>query len=62
MQTIRGLIPEADQDAMTFHVIMADGKKIEASMRGPHREKILEAFQGYQSGVRVQIVALPNAR
>lgn len=54
-QTIRGLIPEADQDALSFHIQLVDGRKIPAPMREPHLETIKEAFVGYKEGVRVQL-------
>ena len=53
--TIRGMIPEADQDNMTFEILMADGRKARAPMTAQHRETIIEAFTGYKDGIRVSL-------
>lgn len=50
---IRGVIPEADQDEMTFKVQLIDGRKVRAPMATQHLEAIIEAFNGYKHGVRV---------
>lgn len=50
---IRGVIPEADQDALTFQVQLSDGRKVPSPMDEPHVDTILEAFNGFRSGVRV---------
>lgn len=54
-QTIRGIIPEADQEAWSFHIQLVDGRKIPAPMREPHLQTIKDAFVGYKEGVRVQL-------
>ena len=51
--TVRGTVPEADQDKMTFQVQLPDGRKIVAPMSTQHLDDVLEAFTGYQSGTRV---------
>lgn len=51
--TIRGSVPEADQDEMTFEIQLVDGRKVSAPMTEPHAEAVLEAFNGYKRGVRV---------
>ncbi len=53
--TQRGLIPEADQEAMTFHLLLSDGRKVKARMEGQVTEAVLEAFNGFRSGVRVAV-------
>ncbi len=53
--TLRGGIPEADQDDMTFELQMLDGKKISAPIPAQHMATILEGFNGYTSGIRVLI-------
>lgn len=53
--SVRGLVPEADQDDMEFEIQMADGRKIKAPITPQHRDAILEAFNGYQSGQKVLI-------
>ena len=50
---VRGSIPEADQDAMTFHLQLIDGRKISAPLAPQHVETILEAFASYRDGARV---------
>ncbi len=45
--SIRGLIPEADQDRMTFQVQLRTGHKIHAVMNEQNRETVLEVFNGY---------------
>jgi hypothetical protein len=52
---IRGSIPEANQDAMTFQIQLADGRKVEAPIPPQHLETILEAFKGYKQGSRIQV-------
>ena len=44
---VHGLIPEADQDRMTFQIQMAEGRKVNAVMDEQHRETILEVFNRY---------------
>lgn len=51
--TVRGAVPEADQDDMTFEVLLSDGHKVRAPMAMQHLDTILEAFTGYKSGSRV---------
>lgn len=51
--SIRGTVPEADQDDMTFEVQLVDGRKIKAPIATQHLETILEAFNGYKTGTRV---------
>jgi len=53
--TIRGTVPEADQDELTFEVQLSDGRKVKAPMALPHRDTIIEAFTGYKTGARVLI-------
>lgn len=53
--TVRGSIPEADQDDMTFELQMLDGKKITAPIPTQHMATILEGFNGYKSEIRVLI-------
>lgn len=53
--TVRGTIPEADQDDMTFELQLFDGHKIKAPLPAEHHEIIIKAFNGYQAGQRVAI-------
>ncbi len=51
--TVRGVVPEADQDNMTFQMQLPDGRKLPATMSEPHVDTILKAFNGYREGLRV---------
>ncbi|MCK4343185.1 MAG: hypothetical protein KAY37_15840 [Phycisphaerae bacterium] len=53
--SVRGAIPEADQDDMSFEIQLIDGRKVRAPMATQHLDTILEAFNGYKSGARVLI-------
>lgn len=51
--TLRGRIPAVDKDKLTFHLQLLDGNHVPASLESQHREKVLEAFTGYDVGTRV---------
>jgi hypothetical protein len=51
--SLRGTVPEADQDGMTFQVQIADGRKVRAPITEQHYETILDAFNGYKSGIKI---------
>jgi hypothetical protein len=51
--SVRGTVPEADQDAMRFELQLSDGRKVKAPIAAPHFDTILEAFTGYKTGTRV---------
>lgn len=51
--TIRGLVPEADQEKMTFQLQLVDGQRVAGPVHDQHLETIIEAFNGYRSGIRV---------
>jgi hypothetical protein len=53
--TIRGLVPEMDQDNMQFELQMADGKKLKAPISPQHRDIILATFNGYLEQQKIQI-------
>ena len=53
--TVRGSIPEADQDDMQFEIQMADGRKVKAPIEPQHRDTILKAFNGYENGQKAFI-------
>lgn len=53
--SIRGLVPEADQDSQTFELKLYDGRDIKAPITAQHREVIMEAFNGYSDGLRIQL-------
>ncbi len=50
--SIRGTVPEADQDDMTFEIQLLDGRKVKAPIASQHLDTILEAFNEYQNGMR----------
>ncbi len=50
--SIRGTVPEADQDDMTFEIQLIDGRKVKAPIASQHLDTILEVFNGYQNGMR----------
>jgi len=52
---VRGTVPEADQDDMTFEIQLCTGKKVPAPISLEHFDTIIEAFNGYGDGVRVQL-------
>ena len=49
---IRGAVPEADQDDMSFEIQLIDGTKVKAPIASQHLDTVLEAFNGYQNGLR----------
>ena len=51
--SIRGVVPEADQDEMTFEIQLIDGRKVKAPIAPQHLETIRNAFNGYKDGLRV---------
>jgi hypothetical protein len=53
--SVRGSVPEADQDDMSFEVQLVDGHKIKAPISAQHLDTILGAFNGYKSGTRVML-------
>lgn len=57
---IRGLIPEVDQDDMTFEIQLVDGRKIKAPLGAQTLEAVLEAFNSYKNGARVLVQGVGN--
>lgn len=53
--SLRGAICEADQRKSRFELELIDKTVIRSPIQAEHLEQILDAFQGYQSGVRVAI-------
>lgn len=56
--SVRGTVPEADQDRMTFELQMADQRRITAPMSSQHLDTILEAFAAYKQGMRVLLTGV----
>ena len=52
---LRGYIPEADQDRMSFELQFPGGRKIPAAMNNQHLEVVLETFNGYPDSHKVLI-------
>jgi hypothetical protein len=50
-KSIRGLIPEIDQDDMTFEIQLPGGSKIKAPLSEQHQETILLGVTGYKTGI-----------
>lgn len=53
--TLRGTVPEADQEKMTFELQQIYGRKIVASMPEQCREVIINAFNGYRDNHRILV-------
>lgn len=51
--TVRGLIPEADQERMSFTIQLFNGRRVTAPLTAQHFDTIIEAFQSYLDGTRV---------
>ena len=45
---LRGSIPEADQDRLSFELLLLEGQKIAATMHHQHQEVVLDVFNGYK--------------
>lgn len=50
--TVRGTVPEVNQDDMTFLIQLFDGQQIKAPLAPQHFDAILEAFNGYKNNLR----------
>ena len=50
---VRGTVPAIDLDEMTLQVMLVDGRKIKAPIAPQHLDAVLEAFNGYENGLRV---------
>jgi len=53
--TVRGIVPEIDQNKMSFELQLADGRKINAKMDTIHLDTILEATGGFRHDVKVSV-------
>ena len=52
---IRGSIPEADQDRMSFELLLQEGRKIPATMDERDQDVVLEVFNGYKDSRKALI-------
>lgn len=60
--SIRGSVPEIDQDTLTFHIQLLDGTKVKAPLAEPYYDTILEASQSYRNKARVLIQGVGRFR
>ena len=54
-RVLRGAIPEMDQEKMTFELQIIGGPRVKAPIEPQYLEEVLEAFNGYKQGIKVQI-------
>ncbi|MBF0611885.1 MAG: hypothetical protein HQL55_12265, partial [Magnetococcales bacterium] len=52
---LRGSVPEADQERMTFTLQMLSGPRVNAPIVSQHQDAIIQAFNGYRKGTRILI-------
>lgn len=52
---LRGTVPEADQERMTFTLQPVHGSRVAGSIPEERYDVIIEAFNGYSNGVRVMV-------
>lgn len=52
---VRGSIPEADQDRMTFELQLPEGRKLRGVIHDRHRDVILQGFNSYTDAGKVLI-------
>lgn len=53
--TLRGTVPEADQGRMTFELQVIHGPRVTAPIAAQHLATVLDAFNGFQRGLRVRL-------
>lgn len=53
--SLRGSVPEADQERMTFTLQVLGGPRVSAPIASQHQGAIIQAFNGYRKGTRIQI-------
>lgn len=52
MTSVRGTVPEVDQDDMTFEIQLIDGRKVQSPVMPEHLDAIVEVFNKYRDGLR----------
>ena len=55
---VRGSIPEADQDRMSFELQLLEGRKIAGVMSDRHQEVVLDVFNGYKDDHKALIYGI----
>lgn len=53
--TLRGIVPEVDQEKMTFTIAIANGNRISAPISVQHMPLIMDAFERYKDGARISL-------
>jgi hypothetical protein len=53
--SLRGTVPEADQERMTFTLQVLNGPRVSAPITSQHQDTIIQAFNGYRKETRIQI-------
>lgn len=53
--TLRGTVPEMDQEKMTFEFQVIAGQRVKATLEPQHLDTILEAFNGYRDNRKIAI-------
>jgi len=53
--SLRGMIPEVDQAKMTFELQISSGQHIASPIVEQHFDTVVQAFNGYQQGIRVLV-------
>ena len=53
--SLRGTVPEADQDKMSFELQQVYGNKVICPLPDLHRETIIDAFTGYEENARILV-------
>ena len=53
--SLRGLVPEADQDRMTFELQPIYGHKVSGPIEEQHYETIVQAFNEFRNGMRILV-------
>ncbi len=53
--TLRGTVPEMDQEKMSFEFQLISGPRVKATLEPQHVDSILEAFNGYRDNKKILI-------
>lgn len=53
--TLRGMVPEMDQEKMTFEFQVIAGQRVKATLEPQYLDTILEAFNGYRDNRKIAI-------
>lgn len=54
-KTVRGAVPEADQDKKTCLILLPDGRRVPAPLPDQHRAELLDAFNRYADGYKIRL-------